>query len=35
MNDMSFSFAPELLKRRAVVYVRQSTQSQVITNLER
>jgi len=34
MNDMSFSFTPELLKRRAVVYVRQSTQSQVITNLE-
>ena len=34
MNEMSFSFAPELLKRRAVVYVRQSTQSQVIANLE-
>ncbi|MCJ8333141.1 MAG: recombinase family protein [Epibacterium sp.] len=34
MNDMSISFTPELLKRRAIVYVRQSTQSQVITNLE-
>ncbi|WP_282128919.1 hypothetical protein [Roseobacter litoralis] len=26
---------PALLQRRAIVYVRQSTQSQVMTNLER
>ena len=34
MNNKSFSFTAELLKRRAVVYVRQSTQSQLTTNLE-
>ncbi len=35
MNDMgSAGFPPELLKRQAVIYVRQSTQSQVMTNLE-
>ena len=28
------TFPPELLKRQAVIYVRQSTQSQVMTNLE-
>lgn len=35
MNDMALTFPPELLKRQAVIYVRQSTQSQVVTNLER
>jgi excisionase family DNA binding protein len=34
MNDMALTFPPELLKRQAVIYVRQSTQSQVMTNLE-
>lgn len=34
MNDMALAFPPELLKRQAVIYVRQSTQSQVMTNLE-
>lgn len=34
MNDMTSAFTPELLKRRAIVYVRQSTQSQLMTNLE-
>ncbi len=35
MNDMQhIAFPPALLKRQAVVYVRQSTQSQVMTNLE-
>jgi len=34
MNDMALTFPPELLKRHAVIYVRQSTQSQVMTNLE-
>jgi DNA invertase Pin-like site-specific DNA recombinase len=34
MNDMALTFPPEPLKRQAVIYVRQSTQSQVMTNLE-
>jgi excisionase family DNA binding protein len=34
MNDMTLAFPPALLKRQAVIYVRQSTQSQVMTNLE-
>lgn len=34
MNDVALAFPPELLKRQAVIYVRQSTQSQVMTNLE-
>ena len=33
-DDMALAFPPELLKRQAVIYVRQSTQSQVMTNLE-
>lgn len=34
MNDMALTFPPELLKPQAVTYVRQSTRSQVMTNLE-
>ncbi|MDE4063672.1 recombinase family protein, partial [Phaeobacter gallaeciensis] len=34
MNEMALAFPPELLKRQAVIYVRQSTRSQVMTNLE-
>ena len=34
MNDMTSAFTPELLKRRAIVYVRQSTQSRLMTDPE-
>lgn len=34
MNDMALAFPSGLLKRQAVIYVRQSMQSQVMTNLE-